>query len=406
MPTHIDTIVVGGGVMGSAAAWQLARRGAEVALFGRSAARGGAREVARTAPFSLARTDALELRLLADAHALWRVLESETGVPVLAQTGGIEHGEPSEVDELARVLPHLGFAAEPVSAAESQARWPGLRSDGVALHTPEAGSLDAGAAVEALQSEARRRGAALHPARQVTRIRILGDDLARIEVVPLDPGGEPSGDPEEFDSRRLIVTLGAWTAKLLGSVLVLPRLAVSQEYGIRFALRGPDAAVPSFTHHPRSGDPYYRFWPSSLSGAVRTSPGIGAPTREGAPAFFQHGDLSLGWAAPGVATEPDARDPRPDERERSALLRYAHDWLPGVDAERFDEFATVRAATRDGRFVLDRVGPVAVATAFSRLDFALAPAIGELLADLVDGIRAPAAFSLKGERRAAALASR
>ena len=88
------------------------------------------------------------------------------------------------------------------------------------------------------------------------------------------------------------------------------------------------------------------------------------------------------------------------------MLRYARDWLPGVDAERFDEFATVRAATRDGRFVLDRVGPVAVATAFSRRDFALAPAIGELLADLVEGIRAPAAFSLKGERRAAALAAR
>lgn len=394
MPTHIDTIVVGGGVMGSAAAWQLARRGAEVALFGRSGPLEVERGITGIAPFSPARTDAFELRLLADAYALWHTLEDESEVSIFERTGSVEHGDPRELEELARVLPHLGFAATPATADEALARWPGLRSDGAVLHIPEAGALDASAAIQALQSEARRAGAAIHTAHLVTRIRVLGDDLARVEIVPVDADGESCGDPEEFESRRLIVALGASTAKLLGSVLVLPRLALTQEYGIRFALRGADAGVPSFTHHPRAGDPRYRFWPSPLHGTVE-------PFRS-----TDAGGLTIGWAAPGAATEPQARDPRPDKRERTALLRYAREWLPGVDVELSEEFATVRAATRDGRFVLDRVGPVAVATAFSRLDFALAPAVGGLLADLAEGIRAPAAFSLKGERRAAAVATR
>ena len=33
--THLDVIVVGGGAMGSAAAWELARRGRDVALLER-----------------------------------------------------------------------------------------------------------------------------------------------------------------------------------------------------------------------------------------------------------------------------------------------------------------------------------------------------------------------------------
>ena len=35
--THLDVIVVGGGAMGSAAAWELARRGRDVALLERFA---------------------------------------------------------------------------------------------------------------------------------------------------------------------------------------------------------------------------------------------------------------------------------------------------------------------------------------------------------------------------------
>lgn len=383
MATFIDTIVVGGGAMGSAAAWQLAGRGTEVALFERfepghthGASHGRSRN------FNLAYSDPVHLRMLSDSARLWRELEAETGRALLTETGVVSHGHHPGFDEMARVLPNFGFDAEIVPPAEAEARWPGIRFDQRALVVPQAGRLDADGAVAALQQAAAGRGAVVTHRARVTRIRVLGDDRAAVEVTPQDAQGDPAGDAELFECRRLVVTLGGWTTRLLGPVLVLPRLTVTREEPAHFRPVDETASWPGFNHLPDLGDGRYGYWPAPIYG-VQT-PGEG---------------IKVGWHGAGPITDPDAPAARTDRRRFAPLQHYVREWLPGADPTDFTEISCTYTSTRDSAFVIDRVGPVAVGAGFSGHGFKFVPVVGRMLADLTEGIRAPSIFSLRPARR-------
>src|SRR5215207_4771281 len=78
--TDTHTVVIGGGVMGSAAAWALARRGVEVLLLEQYAAGhrfGSSHGSARI--FRLAYAEPFYVRLARAALPLWRELEAASG---------------------------------------------------------------------------------------------------------------------------------------------------------------------------------------------------------------------------------------------------------------------------------------------------------------------------------------
>ena len=80
MSQRVQTIVVGGGVVGSAAAWTLARRGADVILLERFDAghvRGASHGATRIYRTTYTEPEYLDLTL--EAHGLWRELEAATG---------------------------------------------------------------------------------------------------------------------------------------------------------------------------------------------------------------------------------------------------------------------------------------------------------------------------------------
>ncbi|GGF22032.1 FAD-dependent oxidoreductase [Subtercola lobariae] len=81
-----------------------------------------------------------------------------------------------------------------------------------------------------------------------------------------------------------------------------------------------------------------------------------------------------------------------------ALQRYAREWLPGVDPDAFTEISCTYTTTPDSNFVLDRVGAITVGAGFSGHGFTFTPAIGRVLADLVEGRPAPALFGLAADR--------
>src|SRR5690554_2446851 len=88
MVNRVETIVIGGGAMGSAAAWELAKRGKSVTLLERfepSHKNGSSHGASRN--FSLGYSDPAYVKMLIEAQQLWRELEAETGVSLLEMVG-------------------------------------------------------------------------------------------------------------------------------------------------------------------------------------------------------------------------------------------------------------------------------------------------------------------------------
>ncbi|HEU5150181.1 MAG TPA: FAD-dependent oxidoreductase, partial [Iamia sp.] len=152
--------MVGGGVMGAAAAWAIAGRGASVLLVEQHAPghqRGSSHGSSRIFRHAYARVGYVELARRALAG--WRELEAETGREVLTLTGAVDHGDPAAVAALEAALGEAAVPFEVLAPEEAANRWPGLRFDTTVLFHPEAGRLHADAAVRTLHGAAGRRGA-------------------------------------------------------------------------------------------------------------------------------------------------------------------------------------------------------------------------------------------------------
>ena len=105
MACEVETIVIGGGAMGSATAWQLARQGRGVTLleqFEPEHINGASHGAGRN--FNTAYSDRTYVAMLAEALPLWRELESETGARVLDQVGIVNHGPNPAFDDVAVAL--------------------------------------------------------------------------------------------------------------------------------------------------------------------------------------------------------------------------------------------------------------------------------------------------------------
>jgi sarcosine oxidase len=371
MAVRRETVVVGGGAMGSATAWHLARRGREVTLVERFGARHtmGASH-GRSRNFNITYADATYQEMLREAAVLWRELEDESGVPLLDAVGIANHGA-GVAPDLAEQLGALGVRASMLTPAEAHERWAGIRFDARVLYCPDGGRLDAEEAVAALQSEAARHGAEVLLDTRVGSIEVRAD--GRVEVAL--PG-------EVLVADTVVVTAGAWTERLVGSLVALPRLVVTQEQPAHFEVSDPTAVWPSWNHLPEPGNPRYEHWYSQTYGTLTPGEGVKA-----------------GWHAVGPVTDPDARTFEPEPVQLAALQRYARAWLPGVDADSLTPISCTYTSTDTTDFVLDRIGPVAVGAGFSGHGFKFVPTVGRVLADLATGAGRPAGrFALDPHR--------
>lgn len=371
MVTRVETIVVGGGAMGAATAWQLARRGHDVALLERyqpghrmGASHGASRN------FNVAYSDPTHVRLLVEALPLWRELEAESGTPLLDLVGVANHGPRRSFDDVHEALTAAGIEAEFLAAEAAVERWPGVRFDTRVLFNEQAGRVNADATVRALHATAAAAGADVRHRTQATRIEVVDDERVRVASVTDD------GTAEVFEARSAVVTLGAWTTKLLGG-MSLPPLVVTQEQPAHFAVRDESIAWPSFNHFPGAADDGYGYWLSPVYGMLTPGEGVKA-----------------GWHGVGPVVDPDARDFAAVPEQLAALQRYARDWLPGVDPDLATPISCTYTTTPDECFVLDRIGPVVVGAGFSGHGFKFTPVVGRILADLADGSgRAPEIFA-------------
>ena len=236
MTSPYDFAIVGAGAMGSAAAWALSKTGRSVAVLEQYALghdKGGSHGATRI--FRVGTEQAHYLEMAEQARTLWTQLESETGTELLTVTGAVEHGMSSQTaQEFSRLLTARRVDHEVLEAAAATERWPGMRFAGPVLHQSGGGILHADQRGRPACSGSRSsRAPSSTPARASSASR-LTDGNAPVRLQTADG---------VVQAHRAIVTVGSWADKLLGGVVALPTITVTQEQPRIFATTRSVTAV-------------------------------------------------------------------------------------------------------------------------------------------------------------------
>ena len=358
-------IVVGGGAIGSSAAWHLARRGVDVTLVERFEPghhRGASHGATRN--FNVAYREPEYQAMLRESLELWRDLEAESGATLLSLHGLVNHGGAFDVDARHRAMLDAGWRSEMLDATEASSRWTGMRFASDVQFTADGGTVRADLAVAALQAGVVASGGRVIHNTEVVAIR---EHSSGVEVDLVDADGRRT-----LTADAVVVAVGAWTSGLLGGLVRLPVLRVTQEQPSHFAPR--DAASldsgtvwPSFNHHASQAEGG-GWWPAAIYGMP--TPGEG---------------IKIGWHGAGPVVDPEGRDFLPDSAVQADLRRYASEWFPGVDPDSAVPVSCTYTWTADEDFIIDRVGRVVVGAGFSGHGFKFVPAVGRALADLAVG---------------------
>ncbi|MBO9045608.1 FAD-dependent oxidoreductase [Curtobacterium flaccumfaciens pv. flaccumfaciens] len=355
-PEHTaPVVVIGAGVVGAATAYALTARGERVLLVEQHA-RGhhlGSSHGA-TRIFRQGYADPEYVALTTRALALWEALEAAAGEELIVRTGAVDHGRPEVVDAIAAALADADIPHESLTPDQAAARWPGIAFEGHVLTHPSAGRIRSDRTIEVFLTLAERTGLAdLRFDTRVTGLEDHGDDV----TVTLSDGSA-------VRTASVVAAVGSWAPTLVGELLAgrgagLPAIRVTQEQPAHFPSHLPDAAWPSFVHWADGDDVY---------GLL--TPGEG---------------VKVGFHGTGPVVDPDHRDFVPVPAEAERLQAYVARYVPGVDATEPTFISCLYDNSPDEDFVIDRVGPLTVATGFSGHGFKFAPLLGEMLADLAMG---------------------
>jgi sarcosine oxidase len=346
--------------MGSAAAWQLARRGLQVIAFEAhsvSHALGsshGRTRIIREAYFE----HPLYVPLVQRARALWTDLEGQVHRPLVRTTGGLMLGHPDSgvVGGALRSARAYALPHEVLTAADVRRRFPVLAPapEMAGMLEPRAGVLLVEDCLTALQETARGHGA-----RFEHRTPVLSWEAGGAGVVLTTPAGR-------HEARHLVLCAGPWLARLVPS-LALP-LRVERQLSHWFE----PAYEPEAFAAQRCP---VTIWEHEAGRVFYTIPDPGG---EGFKAGIHHDGETVD---PDTVGEPKPAD---EARVRAVLARF----IPGANGRLRDARACLYTNTPDGHFVIDRhpdLPHVIVASACSGHGFKFAPAVGEALADLVTG---------------------
>jgi sarcosine oxidase len=347
-----DVVIVGGGIMGTAAARALASRGRAVLLLERfTLGHANGSSGGPTRNFRLTYHDPLYVRMARAALERWRELESKSGTELLRIVGGLDVGEATAAS--AAALEAAGESFERPSAAEVAKRWPMLRFDegSAFLYQPEGAILRADDAIGAQARLARGAGADLRERSLVETIRPSGD---RVEMV--------TSDGEVIQAPMAIVAAGSWAGPLLrGAGIDLP-LRPTLEQSTYFAAGGDASSIPTIID-----------WDA----APRQPPYI-------VPNPFRPGEIKAGAHLSGPVIDPDGRSFEADADREARIVEWTAERL-SAPARLLRTETCLYTTTPDEDFVIDRAGPLVIASPCTGHGFKFAPLVGEVLADLATG---------------------
>ena len=360
-----DIIVVGVGAFGSAVAWRLAARGMDViALDQESIPNDKGSSHGQTRIFRALSQNHVDLFPLAMlSKQLWRELQDATKQRLFEASGALIIGqnERGRIADALAIARRFGINPQLLSSDELRRQYPAFSNvsdDEVALVDPEGGLLFTEECVRAAVSQARRYGAQIRENIEVRGHREDGNDV----VVQTSAG--------DFRAQQVVYATGAWTAKLFPELNLDP-LRIPQCW---FSTEGFEHDSPTLSDIP----PFQRDLNSIDS-------------------LWGHGGAAPGWFTKiGTHGHPT----RNRSVDTDNIDRTVHnddvEYLSNLVGNSFDNLSSTPVGSRiclltmtdDEQFVVGRMrdSKVLVASGGSGQGFKHATGVGEVIADLCQGV--------------------
>lgn len=365
---HYDLIVVGLGAVGSAALYQLARRGIRALGLDRFQPphdRGSSHGESRITRLALGE-GAQYVQFASRSHEIWRELEAATGQHLLEAIGGLVFGSPTQggpahgaadfLRTTVEVARRHGIGHELLGSAALPERFPQFRfrGDEAGYFEPEAGFLRPERCIAAQLQMAVRMGAEV---RAGERLLSWEADGGGVRVVT---------DRGRYETGGLLLCTGAWLPPCIPGLET--RARVLRQVLFWFEPDGPPAW----------------FTPDRLPVYI-CLPGIGAQMLYGFPAISgPGGGVKVAGEQFDHTCDPDAVKEKVEAEEIAAMHRLAATHLR-VTSRCVRTVVCKYTVTPDFGFVIDRhpdSDRVWFASACSGHGFKHSAAVGEALAEL------------------------
>lgn len=354
---HTDVLVLGGGTMGTATGWAVARRRHSVRVLEQFdhvhtlGSHGGITRIFRHAYAEGA--DYVPWALRADDE--WHGLQERTGESLIHRVGCLDMSAPGAPHAmLARASADAyNLDYEWITGEEVRRRFPAwnVPDDWEACFTSRAGYLEVAPALRAMSTELEQAGGILETGCEATGWSFDGDGV-RVET-----------QRGSFTADRLVVTAGAWNVHLLRSI-GLP-LEVRRKPVMWFESDQPETITPG----------PLPCWIVEVDGIHPYGlPQVDVP------------GMKAGMHSGGDVVDPNHVDREVHQRDVDTEIGpFLKSHMNGITGRLTQSAVCMYTMTPDEDFIIDRHpehANVAFGAGFSGHGFKFAPVIGQHLADL------------------------
>jgi glycine/D-amino acid oxidase-like deaminating enzyme len=391
-----DVVVIGGGVVGTSAAWYLVKKGLKPLLLEKGRIAG--EQSSRNWGFVRQQgRDPFEVPLMIECNRMWQGLEKELNADLGWRMGGnlkIANNPTTmaKYEGWLDVARQFQLRTRAVTPSEIEKIVPGIRGDFVGgIFTENDGQADPEKVSDAFAAAARQGGAEICPGEAALEIVTEAGRIAGVR-----------SEKRFVKCDKVIVAAGAWSARLLRPLGIdLPQLLIrasvtliepvrritdcgvwSPHVGFRQRANGAVNLADGKTDHfliPDSLRHIRHFWPALKSNRGDVDLKIGAP-------FFEGLIDKIGGERPSAYTKTRVLDPAPNEvRNGNAIAEFERIFpdIGKVTVQR--SWAGMIDMTPDMIPVIDAPGTPAglvIATGMSGHGFGMGPITGRIAADL------------------------
>ncbi len=361
LPRTTDIAIIGGGIMGTSLAWQLASRGAgRVTLFERATVAAGAsgKTGALLRQHYTNRPEAVLAHASLDVFKHWPDIVGGDPVHVPAPLVVTFASGPSDQENLARLRRNVamqnavGIRSRVITPSELHDLQPFARVDDLvaAAYEPDSGYVDAVAACRTMATAAIRAGARVVEGCPVIAIEAEGDHVMGVRT--------PEGS---VAAGTVVCAAGAWSTTLLADI------------GVAVPLQALRVQV-AILHRPLEFDAAHYVYLDTAAGIFCRPSGAGR-TLVGVGGGDQHDPV-----------DPDHYDERNDPSYPALAIAAISRRFPAmIRAAYLHGYAGLYDMTPDAHPVLGRRGPdgLYLMLGFSGAGFKKGPAVGQAMAQLI-----------------------